>query len=178
QQINLNVNYGNRELVDPRNNVRVVIRQNQRWDNALTGLTPTFIREDRSIIEYQLFDGSNTFSAGNEFRFVDLRYTRSKGRNIASISIEEEGVFAETTIDQARYRQPYLEYLDLNGQFAIFNFEKQNHSLESEYVLTTFHFKSDPLPASPNILGALSNWGQKPESKMVYDKEKGLYQAT
>src|SRR5690606_20367474 len=74
QQINFNVNYSDRELIDPMNNVKVVVRQNQRWDNAISGLKPTFIRVDRSLLEYQSFDGSNTFSAGNEFRFVDLRY--------------------------------------------------------------------------------------------------------
>jgi hypothetical protein len=178
QQINLTINYGGRELLDPLNNVKVVIRQNQRWDNAIYGLKPTFIREDQSTIEYQLFDGSNTFSAGNEFRFVDLRYTRTKGRNIASIRIEEDAVFAETTVDQKRIGQAFLEYLDLNGQYGIFTFDKQVHDLESEYVLTTFNFESAPLPEPPYVLGALSNWGKNSASKMLYDENKGVYQAT
>ena len=178
QQINFNINYGDREVVDPMNQIKVLIRQNQRWDNAITGLKPTFIREDRSVLEYQIFDGSNTFSAGNEFRFIDLRYVRTRGRNIASINIEEDAVFAETTVDQPRDKEPYLEYLDLNGQYAVFNFEKQNHGLESEYVLTTFNFRSQPMSSPPYVLGALSNWGRNPEAKMEYNKEKGLYQAT
>jgi hypothetical protein len=178
QQINLNVHYGERELRDPLNNVKVVIRQNQRWDNAIMGLKPTFIRVGQAMIEYQLFDGSNTFSAGNEFRFVDLRYIRSRGRNIASVKIEEDAVFAETTIDEPRAGQAYLEYLDLNGQFGIFTYERQHHDLESEYVLTTFNLKSDPLPSNPYVLGALSNWGKKPEAKMVYNEQQGVYQAT
>lgn len=178
QQINLNINYGGRELLNPLENVKVVIRQNQRWDNAIMGLKPTLIREGQSALEYQLFDGSNTFSAGNEFRFVDLRYTRSKGRNVASVRIEEDAVFAETTMDQPRAGQAYLQYLDLNGQYGIFTYEKQIHELESEYVLTTFNLKSDPLPESPYVLGALSNWGKNPESLMVYDEKKSVYQAT
>jgi hypothetical protein len=178
QQINFSIDYGGRELLDPLNNVKVVIRQNQRWDNAITQLKPSFIREERSMLEYQLFDGSNTFSAGNEFRFVDLRYTRSKGRNVGSIKIEEDAVFAETTLDQSRSGQAYLEYLDLNGQYGIFTYEKQSHELESEYILATFNFESDPLPEPPVVFGALSNWGNDPESKMTYDENKGIYQAT
>ncbi len=178
QQINVTVNYGGRELMDPVNNVKVMIRQNQNWENSLANLRPSFIREDRSMIEYSPFDGSNTFSAGNEFRFVDLRYTRSKGRNIASIRIEEDVVFAETTIDQPRSDQAYLEYLDMNGQYAVFTFDKQNHVLESEYVLTTFNFKSEKLPTPPYVVGSLSNWAKNPAAKMEYDDSKGLYQAT
>jgi len=178
QQINLNINYSDRELIDPMTNVKVVIRQNQRWDNAVTGLKPTFIREDRSLLEYQSFDGSNTFTAGNEFRFVDLRYTRTRGQNISSVKIEEDVVYAETTPDQARANQAYLEYLDINGQYGIFTYDKPNHELESEYVLITFNLKSDPLPHAPYVLGALSNWGNRPESQMEYDEKMKGYKAT
>ena len=177
-QINLNVNYGGRDLKDPMNNIHVVIRQNQRWDNAIQGLKPTFIREDLDRLEYQLFDGSNTFLAGNEFRFIDLRYTRTRGRNIASVKIEEDAVFAETTVDEPRSDKAYLEYLDMNGQYGVFTFDKQNHDLESEYVLTTFTLKGGPYPNPPFVLGELSNWGKIPESKMVYDEKNGVYQAT
>jgi hypothetical protein len=178
QQIDFNVNYSDRELIDPLNNVKVVIRQNQRWDNAIWGLKPSFIRSDRSILEYRLFDGTNTFSAGNEFRFVDLRYTRTRGQNIASVKIEEDAVFAETTLDQSRSGQAYLEYLDLNGQYGIFTQDKPNNDLESEYVLITFNFDSDPLPQPPYVLGALSGWGKNPASKMDYDGEMKGYKAT
>jgi hypothetical protein len=178
QQINFNINYGDRELMDPINNVKVVTRQNQRWDNAIVGLKPSFIRADRSVLEYQLFDGSNTFSAGNEFRFVDLRYTRTRGQNIASVKIEEDAVFAETTLDQARAGQAYLEYLDLNGQYGIFTHDKSNNELESEYVLITFNLKSEPLSEPPYVLGALSDWGKNPASKMVYDDKMQGYKAT
>lgn len=178
QQINFNVNHADRELMDPINNVKVVIRQNQRWDNAIFGLKPSFIRGDRAVLEYQLFDGSNTFSAGNEFRFVDLRYTRTRGQNVASVKIEEDAVFAETTLDQSRAGHAYLEYLDLNGQYGIFTHDKSNNDLESEYVVLTFNLKSEPLPQPPYILGALSQWGKNPASKMVYDDKTKSYKAT
>ncbi|MBI0398700.1 type IX secretion system plug protein [Cyclobacterium marinum] len=178
QQININVGYSQRELIDPLNNTLVVIRQNQRWDNAIYGLRFTNIRDDIKQLQYQLFDGSNTFPAGNEFRFVDLRFVRTRGRNISSVSMEEDVVFAEAAIDKGRNALAYLEYLDLNGQFGIFNMERQNHLLESEYVLLTLNLESPELPSPPYVLGALTNWGKDPEAKMVYDKKRGLYQAS
>ncbi len=149
QQINLNINYQNRDLLDPRNSVRVVIRQNQRWDNAKMGLKPTMIREDTKMLEYQLFDGTNTFMAGNEFRFIDLRYVRAKGVNVAKISMEEDVVYAETLVEKPRTNSVYLQYLDVNGQFAVFNFERENHELESEYMLTTFNLASQGISQTP-----------------------------
>ncbi|MDN3689386.1 DUF5103 domain-containing protein [Cyclobacterium jeungdonense] len=178
QQLDVTVNYGNRELIDPMNQTMLVIRQNQRWDNAIYGLKFTQIREDLNQLQYNHFDGSNTFSAGNEFRFVDLRYVRTRGRNIAAITMKEDAVFAEAGLDQSRKGQGYLEYLDINGQFGIFNVERQNHDLESEYVLLTFNLESEELPSPPYVLGALSQWGRKPASKMVYDAKEGRYQAS
>jgi len=178
QQINVNVNYNNRELFDPLNATKIILRQNQRDDLAIVGLKPTTIREDRKEIQYQLFDGSNTFRAGNEFRFVDMRFVRTVGRNIASVRMEEDVVFAEAGIDEPRQGQGYMEYLDLNGQFMILNAERQNHELESEYVLLTLNLKSPPLREAPYVLGALTNWGTTPEAKMTYDQKKGMYQST
>lgn len=178
QQININVNYSNKELLDPANNTLIVIRQNQRWDNAVFGLKHTSIREDKRELQYQLFDGTNTFRAGNEFRFIDLRYVRTRGRNISAVRMEEDVVFAEAGIDESRKGQGYLEYLDLNGQYGVLNVERQNHELESEYVLVTFSLKADEMKESPYVIGALSGWGTDPDAKMIYDKKKGIYQAT
>ncbi|WP_245189660.1 DUF5103 domain-containing protein [Lunatimonas salinarum] len=178
QQIDVLINYSNRELLDPINNSKIVIRQNQRWDQAVYGLKPTFIREDLRQIDYRLFDGSNTFQAGNEFRFIDLRYVRTRGRNVASVKMEEDVVFAEAGIDESRDGQGYLEYLDLNGQYVIMNVERQNHNLESEYILVTFNLKSPELPESPYILGALTQWGTVPDAKMSYNPQKECYQST
>ncbi len=38
QQLNFVVNYKNLEVVNPSENITVVIRQNQRWDNVVQGL--------------------------------------------------------------------------------------------------------------------------------------------
>jgi len=178
QQLNINVNFNNRELVDPQSNIKIVVRQNQRWDNAIFGLRPTFIREDQKMIEYHLFDGSNVFPGGNEFRFIDLRFVRTPGQNIAKIEMEEDVVFAQAGVDKKRSGQSYVEYLDINGQFGVMNVERQNHHLESEYVLVTFNLAAENIPSAPVVFGALSNWGKEPEAKMELNAKTNTYQAT
>jgi S1-C subfamily serine protease len=85
----------------------------------------------------------NNFSAGNEVRFIELRYVRTRGSNISAVRMVEDVGFAEAVIYECRRGQGYLEYLDLNGQYGVLNVERQNHELESEYMLVTFNLKTD-----------------------------------
>jgi hypothetical protein len=136
------------------------------------------VREDQKTMEYQLFDGSNAFFAGNEFRFVDLRYVRARGNNVAKIEMQEDVVFAETMIEKARPNAAYSQYLDMNGQYAIFNFERQNHDLEGEYILATFNLSTEGISEAPYLIGSLTNWGDHPDSKMTLNNKTKTYQTT
>jgi hypothetical protein len=179
QQINVNVNYKSRELFDPRSNLKVIIRQNQRWDNAKVLTTPTMIREDIKMIEYNLFDGSNAFWAGNEFRFVDLRFVRARGINVSAVRMEQDVVYAEAGLD--KIRSPfgvYSEYLDMNGQYAVMNMERSNYELESEYMVATFYLDANEVTEQPYIIGSLSQWGLSPDAKMILNKNTQKYEAT
>ncbi|SEG04586.1 type IX secretion system plug protein [Algoriphagus boritolerans] len=176
QQVNVAVNYSKVDLIDPTTQVKVVIRQNQRWDNAKFLAKPTFLNQSSKSIRYEPFDGSNTFRAGNEFRFVDLRFIRATGVNIAEVKVEETVILANTLVDRPRPGGTYSQYLDLNGQYIVFTNDRPggDPEVESEYIYTTFYLQADP-GRDIVMLGALTAWGKSPESKMVYDPKSGLY---
>ncbi|AWW31989.1 DUF5103 domain-containing protein [Echinicola strongylocentroti] len=178
QQIDILVNYGARELKNPLENVQVVVRQNQRWDNAKVGEKPSFIRQDKSQLEYRFFAGENIFDAGNEFRFIDLRYVRTTGRNIASIEMKDDVVYASAALNEPRSTASYFEYLDLNGQYIVENLERGNPKLESEYVLVTFSADMGEVVGEPYLFGALTNWGRSPQAKMTKNESGGQYRAS
>ena len=176
QQINAIINYSGIEVVDPGSQIKVMIRQNQRWDNAKFLSKPTFLNQSSKLIRYESLEGENSFRAGNEFRFIDLRFIRATGVNVASIKVDETLVSAEALLDNPRSKGAYSQYLDLNGQYVVLTNDRPggNPEVESEYVYTTFYLKSD---AGKNIklLGALSGWGKIPESKLVFDSRTNLY---
>jgi NADH:ubiquinone oxidoreductase subunit len=179
QQINVNINYKSRELFDPRSNLKVIIRQNQRWDNLKVLTKPTMIREDIKMIEYNLFDGSNAFWAGNEFRFVDLRFVRARGINVSAIRMEKDVVYAEAGLDKVRPPHAvYSQYLDLNGQYAVMNMERRNYELESEYMVMTFYLDAEEVSEQPYLIGSLSAWGFSPDAKMTFNKNTKRYETT
>ncbi|MBN7812661.1 DUF5103 domain-containing protein [Algoriphagus sp. H41] len=176
QQINVLVNYSKVDLTDPTTQVKVLIRQNQRWDNAKFLAKPTFLNQNSKTIRYEPFDGSSTFRAGNEFRFVDLRFIRATGVNIAEVQVEETVIFANALAEKPRSGGVYSQYLDLNGQYMVYTNDRPggNPEVESEYMYTTFYLEADP-GRDIRMLGALTSWGNSPEAKMNYDPKTGHY---
>lgn len=177
QQINVVVNYSAGEVTNPEGQIKVLMRQNQRWDNAKYLAKPTFLNESSKILRYESFDGENTFDAGNEFRFVDLRFIRANGVNIADMRVETDVIFADGNINKPRVDGAYSQYLDLNGQYLIETKDRPggNPEMESEYMLMTFRLAIAQSNEPVYLLGALTNWGKAPEAKMEWDPKMGVY---
>ncbi len=175
-QINVMVNYSKVDLTDPTTQVKVLIRQNQRWDNAKLLAKPTFLNQNSKTIRYEPFDGSSTFRAGNEFRFVDLRFIRATGVNVAEVQVEETVIFVNALAEKPRPGGVYSQYLDLNGQYMVYTNDRPggDPEVESEYMYTTFYLAADP-GRDIRMLGALTSWGNSPEAKMTYDPKTGHY---
>ena len=62
--------------------------QNYRWDNAITGLKPRFIKDTE--LNYDFNNGENVFDANNEFRAFDLKSIRYQTIRIKRIQFETE----------------------------------------------------------------------------------------
>src|SRR5688572_5998134 len=72
-EIDFIVHYPGLPVANPFEDVKIVLQQNSRWDNVITGLKPLFLKEN--LLEYN-FEDENTFNGGNEFRYFDIRTLR------------------------------------------------------------------------------------------------------
>ncbi|HMQ00655.1 MAG TPA: DUF5103 domain-containing protein [Cyclobacteriaceae bacterium] len=176
QQINFTIRYRNYELVNPMDNVWVVIRQNQRWDNVVSGLKPNFVREGVRELEYRFFDKS-LFTAGNEFRFFDIRSLRFPGQNIYTIDRQHDPVIAKLGTDINRSTQRYAQYLDLNGNFVVENADFGDGARRSDYLFVRFNLPSKPIDGKVYVMGAYNAWNKTIENEMYYDNSNQAYTA-
>ncbi len=172
-QIEFQINYDGLELMNPYTDINVIIRQNQRWDNAITGLKPTQVREDRALLHYRHFTGENTFRSLNEFRIADLRSTTFKGQHIAQIAKGSDSIAAHLAIDRPRTTEVYSQYSDLNGGYIIENNDPGADYLEEDYITTYFYLNHRQISNPIYIVGAFNNW-QK-ENRMVFNNERQMY---
>ena len=177
QSFNFFVSY-NSDIINPSQNITVIMRQNQRWDNART-LTPFSTREDVRRLEYRQTDVKDQFLGGNEFRFIDFRSLYSPGQNIARIDMNKKPIEVTVNADKPRGDEAYAQYLDMNGNYYTqADPSGTDPSGNGEnYVNVNFKLASPPLKSDVYVMGAFNNWTKTEENKMIYDAASGSYGA-
>ncbi len=178
QQVDFTINHSQLDLPNPQD-VYVVVRQNQRWDNAIKGLPPLYIKRDESSLDYQYFDGENNFWGGNEFRPLDLRSTRFARTQVMAIENKNgKGFEMQLDIDRSRGTELYTQIIDINGKFLIDRYETGNGSVESDYVSTNFRLDV-PAKEGENIyiVGAFNNYAKNESSLMQYNVDKKYFES-
>lgn len=176
QQLNFTVDYKNLEVINPLENIKVSIRQNQRWDNMSVDIRPSFVREIEKQLEYRYFEDDKMFKGGNEFRFFDLRSLMNPGRNVARVvkTVKPYEVFLEQ--DRSRADQAYAQLPDFNGGFIPDNLDYPDPAF-TNYANVNFTLAA-PRPYSGDVYvtGAFNYWNLNAVNKMQYDSVQKAYQ--
>lgn len=180
QRLRLGVNIAgsNLSVYSPKD-LKVVIVKNNDWTSAVSFANPTLYRGD--YFEYD--DERTNFAGGKEWRWVDLRTIRLRTDRVKQIidSDSSDRVDIFVNPDGEKGQQPYLYYRDLDGLFYIESKDAPNSYWQSDYAWV--HFTYVP-PARRAIAGkdiylngALTNYMSDPSSKMIFNEEKGQYEA-
>jgi len=172
QQIDFTVNYGDYQIFNPKEMIKVVVRQNGRWDNALYNLQPMFLKDQERILDYHFYNNENTFPGLNEYRGFDIRSIRFRGQNLANTNFNNEKAEAFVMPDQSRNKKTMSQWIDINGRFVIENFETRRGYVEADYVDTYFSLDLEEDPdGDVYIFGLITDWEIRPEFLMK--KEEG-----
>lgn len=175
QQLDFTINVRNLNINNPERNLKVMVMQNQRWDKMVTGIQPRVIRSD--FLDYRHTQAA-IFSGTNEFRHFDTRSLRRPNPSIASIDREGTRFQVFLNHDHDRTMQTYVRKGDINGKYYITSREvNREKELEADYTWVHFflHWPQPIEHGSVYLMGELSNWQFKEETRMRYDKERGGY---
>lgn len=180
QQIEFNINYGAfANISNPREEIKVVLRQNRRWQNAIKTLKPLYVRESSKVLEYTHFKQENNFKGLNEYRHFDARSIRFLGFNIARLNIKRKLAEVWVGSDQNRANRSYLRRKDNNGGFIISHYETGRGTIESDYIMVHFALASQSnLWRDIYVIGGFCEWEAQEAHKMKYDKKTKTYQAS
>jgi hypothetical protein len=164
------------KLLNPREDIKVVLMQNRRWDNAIRNLKPGFIRDN--VLEYD-YNQENVFPGGNEFRYFDIRTRRYNGENVEEIRFIRPYYHVSLLPDEVRKNKNFSTYKEMNGNFVI---ESQDRVIdtdtECDYMIVHFYLplESPLIGGSVNVFGALTGWNTNQTNEMTWDYEHAVYQ--
>jgi hypothetical protein len=178
-EIDFVLTYNDFPIENPLRDVKVVLMQNGRWDNAIRNLKPLFIRQNRLEYDYQK---ENVFPAGNEFRYFDNRSNRFNGENIASTEFHRPYFHKTIMKDEVRANKDFFQYKEMNGKFTIESQDQEVRDPDTECDYTFVHFTL-PLPSillggSVNVFGALTGWNANKSNEMTWNFDTSAYELT
>lgn len=158
---------------NPLKNVKVMLMQNGRFDNAITNIKPQYTIGNDLIYKY---DKETQFWGGNEFLYFENKDVRAAAFNVARIDSNGSLYNGYLFTNEARGEKPYTYYPDANGNFIPLNVNAENNNIEADYVWIYFSL-SAPQAMSKDIYvnGMFNNYMHTPEYKMDYDEKSGLF---
>lgn len=178
-EVDFTIFHDNLPIVNPQQEIKVVVMQNNRWDNAIRDLKPLFIRDRALIYDY---NRENVFVAGNEFRYFDNRTNRVNGENVLATDYHRPYFHKTLMTGEVRSNKRYFEYEEMNGKYAVESQDREVEDYDTECDYTFVHFtlplESILLGGSVNVFGALSNWNANKSNEMTWNFDTSAYELT
>lgn len=157
----------------------MVILQNNRWDNALRDVPPTYVRG--TSLEYNT-ENTCIFPGGKEWRWLDIRSFRLQSDRVdhADYKTASTDIYLKTDGDRTNDR--YVYYRDLNGMFMVMTYESINPNWQGDFATVHFNLAGpDGKPYANKdvyIAGQLTDYLLNDKTKMVFNVTKGVYECS
>ena len=177
QEVDFKILYEGFQIPDPYSDIRVIIRQNGRYDNQIGNLKPRFLGVNE--LDYN-YDYENMFKGGNEFRYFDIKSMRFLAEYVAAINFEKPYYHVILTQAEDRAFKPYYFINDINGRYYVDVQEGRDKNIEADYVFVHFSLPVDVPLADENVyvFGALTDWNMDESNQMTYNFDNHAYEIT
>lgn len=173
QQVSMQVNYGSVNVTDPSTQIKTVVMQNRRWDNARINPKPQYTMADGLRWEH---NSDLIFQAGNEYHKYEILDVSHPTMGIDRIDWDGENyqVYPYACVPRPNY--VYDE--DANGAFYIRNSDNIENDIASEYVFVNYTLQvPERIDGDVYVNGAWTNDQLAPEYRMEYDDMNRCYTA-
>lgn len=177
QEVDFVLNHSRLAIPNPYGDLKVVMRQNLRWDNAVQDLKPIFVKDQELIYD---LDDDNVFDGENEFRWFDIKTLRFQTERIRRIAYDSSAYDVYVIDDVSRKWAQYMTMPDINGRYIIRTQQGFDHDLESEYVTVHFKlpFEQSLINGNVYLFGSMTDWQFNKDFQMIYNSKSAAYEAS
>ena len=175
QQVDIEVDYADYNISQPANEIKILVRQNQRTDNQVY-LT------DANYYEHKKFKYSNNknliFEAGNDYRSFDISSEYILSEQVESIEYFKPYFHATLYPDVYRKPKEFYYHPDVNGRYIVNLQNSWGSDSEADYYFTHFSLPAEEpfFNASVYIIGELTGNKLSSDGLMKYNPQTKAYE--
>lgn len=177
QNLDFSIKSQNIMFQNPLRNIKVLLMQNGRFDNAIMNVPPMYTIGNDLIYKY---DKETQFYGGNEFLWFENKDIRAANNKVARVTPGTKGGTYNAWLfrDEARGSAPYTYFPDINGGFLVNNIGAEKNEVEADYAWVYFTLSAPSVFGKKDIYinGMFNNYAMTEENKMEYNAEKGVYE--
>jgi len=177
QQLDFEVALNGYTVRDAASEVKIVVKQNNRIDNQVTGLQPTYFTSSglRYINNKELI-----FEGGNEYHRFDISSVYAAGEGVSSIRFTNPTYDAFLNDNKIQTAKSYTYDQDVNGKFVVNMQNAQDDNTEADYMMVHFNLPAkQPFFDGQLYLGGEFNYNQmNDEVRLKYDGKTESYVQT
>lgn len=174
QNIEMSINYGEKILQNPIQNIKVTLFQNGNWNTSISNLKPQYTLGSELIYRY---NKETQFWGGNECYTIDNKIIRATNNTVAKVTSGDNIYNTYLYTNTPRKNQPYTYFPDINGNFFIQNANSVNSGIEADYSWVYFSLDAPRfLEGNIYIAGMFNNYALTDDFKMELNKKTGLYE--
>jgi len=175
QQIDFDINLNGVSVQDAQNELKVLVRQNNRFDNEVFGVQPTFLNGNKLSFTN---NKSLIFDGGNEFHSFDISSVYAASRGVDRIKYMQPHYEVFLTPDKIQTSKVYNHEYDANGKFVI-NFQESmdNSDTDGDYLFVNFMLPAkEPFFDGQIYVGGDFNYNLFNENtKLTFNFDAGMY---
>ena len=175
QQVDIEVDYADYNISQPANEIKILVRQNQRTDNQVY-LT------DANYYEHKKIKYSNNknliFEAGNDYRSFDISSEYILSEQVESIEYFKPYFHATLYPDVYRKPKEFYYHPDVNGRYIVNLQNSWESDSEADYYFTHFSLPAEEpfFNASVYIIGELTGNKLSSDGLMKYNPQTKAYE--
>src|SRR5690606_24229719 len=173
QRVEVVITSNSLQLNNPKENVNVVIVQNNNLNTTISNLKPQYTIGNQLIYKY---DSETSFWGGNEYLYFENKDVRAANTGIQFVELKDlYHNYLFTNFSRAK--RPYTYNPDINGNYLITNIDATNPNIEADYVWMHFSLKPDAWFKNKDIYiyGNYNNYALDDSNKMIFDERDNVY---
>ena len=177
QQLDFEVSLNGYAVREAATEIKVVIRQNNRIDNQVTEIQPTYFTG--SNLSY-INNKALIFEGGSEYHRFDISSVYAASEGVSSIRFSSPHYEAFLYDNKIQTSKTYSYDQDVNGKFVIHIQNGQNDDTDADYMIVHFNLPAkQPFFDGQLYLGGEFNYNQMNDAvRMRYDGKTECYVQT